>query len=103
MLRQWLLRPLLDPHAISGRQDAVAALIADPNFGPAHSALGWMLFDRGQREEAMECFSEGIRVAQFCHKKLEDAESRVQMLLKDQQGGWAAAPFETQQNSGEGK
>jgi DNA mismatch repair protein MutS len=30
MLRQWLLRPLLDPHAISGRQDAVAALIAEP-------------------------------------------------------------------------
>jgi DNA mismatch repair protein MutS len=30
MLRQWLLRPLLDLDAISGRQDAVAALIAEP-------------------------------------------------------------------------
>ena len=45
-------------------------------------------------EEAMECFSEGIRLAQFCHKKLEEAENKVQMLLKDQQGGWANAPFE---------
>ena len=45
-------------------------------------------------EEAMECFSEGIRIAQFCHNKLEEAENKVQMLLKDQQGGWASAPFE---------
>ncbi|MGO8942073.1 MAG: exodeoxyribonuclease VII small subunit, partial [Syntrophobacteraceae bacterium] len=29
-------------------------------------------------EEAMECFSEGIRTAQFCHKKLEEAETKVQ-------------------------
>jgi exodeoxyribonuclease VII small subunit len=46
-------------------------------------------------EEAMESFSEGIRLAQFCHKKLEEAENKVQMLLKDQQGGWVSAPFES--------
>ncbi len=45
-------------------------------------------------EEAMESFSDGIRLAQLCHRKLEEAENKVQMLLKDQQGGWAAAPFE---------
>jgi exodeoxyribonuclease VII small subunit len=45
-------------------------------------------------EEAMECFSEGIRTAQFCHKKLEEAENKVQLLLKDQQGEWKSAPFE---------
>jgi exodeoxyribonuclease VII small subunit len=50
-------------------------------------------------EEAMECFSEGIRISQFCHNKLEEAEKRVEMLLKDQQGGWASAPFEA--NSGD--
>jgi DNA mismatch repair protein MutS len=30
MLRQWLLRPLLDPAAVAARQDAVAALVDDP-------------------------------------------------------------------------
>jgi DNA mismatch repair protein MutS len=30
MLRQWLLRPLLDPDAIAARQDAVAALVEAP-------------------------------------------------------------------------
>jgi exodeoxyribonuclease VII small subunit len=52
-------------------------------------------------EEAMECFSEGIRTAQFCHKKLEEAESKVQMLLKDQQGEWKTAPFEPFQTNSE--
>ncbi len=46
-------------------------------------------------EESMECFSEGIRIAQFCHNKLEEAENKVQMLLKNQQGTWVSAPFET--------
>ena len=45
-------------------------------------------------EEAMESFTEGIRLAQFCHRKLEEAEDKVRMLLKNQQGGWAEAPFE---------
>jgi exodeoxyribonuclease VII small subunit len=45
-------------------------------------------------EEAMECFSEGIRTAQLCHKKLEEAETKVRMLLRDQQGEWKSAPFE---------
>jgi exodeoxyribonuclease VII small subunit len=52
-------------------------------------------------EDAMESFSEGIRLAQFCHKKLEEAENKVQLLLKDQQGGWVSAPFEAMRgNSG---
>ncbi len=46
-------------------------------------------------EEAMDCFSEGMRLAHFCHTKLEEAEGKVRVLLKDQQGGWASAPFET--------
>ena len=52
-------------------------------------------------EEAMECFAEGIRVSQFCHNKLEEAEKKVEMLLKDQQGGWASAPFEGVQTNSE--
>jgi|WetSurMetagenome_2_1015567.scaffolds.fasta_scaffold219628_2 exodeoxyribonuclease VII small subunit len=46
-------------------------------------------------EEAVEAYTEGIRLVQVCHQKLEEAENRVQVLLKDQQGGWSATPFET--------
>lgn len=45
-------------------------------------------------EEAMDSFTEGVRLAQLCNKKLEEAENMVQMLLRDQQGGWMTAPFE---------
>ncbi len=45
-------------------------------------------------EEAMESFTEGMRLAQFCHLKLEEAEGKLQMLLKDSQGGWTTAPFD---------
>lgn len=45
-------------------------------------------------EESMESFAEGVRLAQYCHQKLEEAENKVQMLLKDQEGGWGVAPFD---------
>ncbi|MFP5211857.1 MAG: exodeoxyribonuclease VII small subunit [Acidobacteriota bacterium] len=46
-------------------------------------------------EEAMESFAEGVRLAQFCHHKLEEAESRVQVLLQDKnEGGWTTAPLD---------
>lgn len=45
-------------------------------------------------EEAMESFTEGIQLVQFCHQKLEEAEKKVQILVKDQKGVFTAAPFE---------
>ncbi|GLI33109.1 exodeoxyribonuclease VII small subunit [Desulforhabdus amnigena] len=54
-------------------------------------------------EEAMESFTEGIKLAQYCHQKLEEAENKVQMLLKDPEGSWSVVPFEptTAKNSNE--
>jgi exodeoxyribonuclease VII small subunit len=45
-------------------------------------------------EDAVEAYTEGIRLVQVCHQKLEEAENRVQVLLKDQQGGWSATPLD---------
>jgi exodeoxyribonuclease VII small subunit len=45
-------------------------------------------------DEAMEQFSEGIRLARICHQRLEEAEQKVRTLLKEQQGGWTTAPFD---------
>jgi exodeoxyribonuclease VII small subunit len=54
-------------------------------------------------EDALESFTEGVRLVRFCHQKLEEAESKVQMLLKDEQGEWTTSPFEPSSvnNSGE--
>ena len=47
LLRQWLLRPLLDSAAIARRQDAVASLVEDP---AARAALGRRLAGIGDLE-----------------------------------------------------
>lgn len=46
-------------------------------------------------EDALEAFTEGIRLVKFCHDKLEEAENKVETLLKNQQGEWCAVPFES--------
>jgi exodeoxyribonuclease VII small subunit len=45
-------------------------------------------------EEAMESFTEGIQLVQLCHQKLEEAEKKVQLLVKDQHGAFTTLPFE---------
>lgn len=54
--------------------------------------------ERGEMplDDALESFSEGVRLARECHKKLEEAENRVRLLTKDQDGNWSAAPFDTE-------
>jgi exodeoxyribonuclease VII small subunit len=44
-------------------------------------------------EEAMRAFEEGVRLVRFCHKKLDEVEKRVELLLKDDAGKFFARPF----------
>jgi exodeoxyribonuclease VII small subunit len=44
-------------------------------------------------EEAVESYSEGIRLVQYCHQRLEEAESKVQILLQGRQGDCTVSPF----------
>ncbi len=45
---------------------------------------------------ALELFEEGIKLSRFCHSKLEEAERRVEILLKSSSGQIRAVPFETE-------
>jgi exodeoxyribonuclease VII small subunit len=47
-------------------------------------------------DSALELFEEGIRLSRFCHSRLEQAERRVEILLKNSSGPPAAVPFDTQ-------
>lgn len=51
-------------------------------------------------EEAVESYTEGVRLAQYCHQKLEEAEARVQMLMKDLDGEWKTIPFDAATETG---
>jgi exodeoxyribonuclease VII small subunit len=44
-------------------------------------------------DEAMKLFEEGVALSQECHKQLEDAEGRVEILLKKADGKLTAEPF----------
>ncbi len=45
-------------------------------------------------DEAMKLFEEGVELARACQKQLEEAEARVEILLKQADGTLAAKPFE---------
>jgi exodeoxyribonuclease VII small subunit len=45
-------------------------------------------------DEAMGLFEEGVKLSRECQKKLEEAEGRVEILLKKADGKIAAQPFE---------
>jgi exodeoxyribonuclease VII small subunit len=51
--------------------------------------------------EAMKLFEEGLGLAQQCQKQLEEAESRVEILLKSADGKLSAAPFRAEGNEEE--
>jgi len=44
-------------------------------------------------ERALELFEEGMQLSAGCRKQLEEAENRVEILLKKNDGKIAAEPF----------
>ena len=53
-------------------------------------------------EESLKYFEEGIRLSRLCNQKLDEAEKRVEILLKDKEGKLSPEPFSPPTNSGEG-
>ena len=47
-------------------------------------------------DEAMKLFEEGVGLSRECQKQLEEAEGRVEILLKKADGKMAAEPFEAE-------
>ena len=45
-------------------------------------------------DEAMKLFEEGVELSRDCQKQLEQAEGRVEVLLKKADGKLTAEPFE---------
>ena len=45
-------------------------------------------------EEALGLFERGVKLSRFCSRKLEEAEKKIEMLVKDSRGEYQAVPFE---------
>ena len=44
-------------------------------------------------EESLKVFEEGITLARHCSRYLDDAERRIEMLVKDDSGSTTSKPF----------
>jgi len=51
-------------------------------------------------EESLRLFEEGIRLSRFCNQKLDEAEKKVEILLKDKNGALRPHPFDSLTNPG---
>jgi len=45
-------------------------------------------------DDALKLFERGIKLSQFCSSKLDDAEQKVELLIKGANGALRPAPFE---------
>ncbi|KMY67500.1 hypothetical protein AAU61_11775 [Desulfocarbo indianensis] len=45
-------------------------------------------------EDSLKLFEEGVKLAEACGRRLDDAEKKVTILLKDRESRLAAQPFE---------
>ena len=48
-------------------------------------------------EDSLKAFEEGVRHASFCARKLDEAERRVEVLLKRKDGTFSREPFEPEE------
>ncbi len=49
-------------------------------------------------EDSIEIFEEGMKLAKFCTKKLEEAEKKVTRLVKEGEGKFSQQPFEIEED-----
>ena len=52
-------------------------------------------------EESLKLFEEGVRLSRFCNQKLDEAERKVEILLKGKDGTTKPFPFDPSVNSGQ--
>ena len=45
-------------------------------------------------ERSLALFEQGVRLSRDCQRRLDEAERRVEILLKDEGGGYSPSPFE---------
>jgi exodeoxyribonuclease VII small subunit len=61
-----------------------------PSFEAALKQLEEIVqrLERGELplEESLKLYEEGIRLSRLCHAKLEEAEGRIELLMKDARG-----------------
>lgn len=53
-------------------------------------------------EDSLKAFEEGVSLARFCAKQLEEAERRIEILTRDESGILRPQPFGWEAEEGKG-
>ena len=68
------------------------------NFEQAYQELESIVerMERGEQEleKSLEDFERGVALMKHCHSVLKDAEKKVEILVKDNEGLFNLSPFE---------
>jgi exodeoxyribonuclease VII small subunit len=51
-------------------------------------------------EDSLKIFEEGMKLVNYCSKKLEEAEQKVTLLVKEGDGKYTQQPFELEDKNG---
>ena len=72
------------------RNSFCGGIVAEQKFEDAFQKLESLVkkLEEGNLslEESLKAFEEGVRLSRFCSKKLDEAEKKVEVLLKDNNG-----------------
>jgi exodeoxyribonuclease VII small subunit len=49
-------------------------------------------------QRALELFEKGVQLSRHCQQQLDEAERKVEMLVKGQEGNILAVPFDAEQD-----
>ena len=53
-------------------------------------------------DDALKLFEEGVRLSRFCGAKLDEAEKKIEILMKGAGGEWRSEPFRTGEDDEKG-
>ncbi len=79
------------------KPDEFAGLTFEEAFERLEQAVEAMDGGDLSLDEAMAHFEEGMKLARYCERLLDNADLRVQQLLADSVGNLTLAPFETEE------
>ena len=49
-------------------------------------------------EDSLKGFEEGMKLAKFCSEKLEEADQKVRLLIKESDGKYSTQPFDLKED-----
>jgi len=52
-------------------------------------------------DRSLQLFEEGVQISRFCHSKLEEAERKVETLIKSADGTMKEVPFSPEEGEDE--